>query len=81
VLAVEEYVELSEEGHDRHQAGDLLGAVLDSSRPTVICSHRPVLPDLLDLLHVSEEPLSPAEVVVVHHRKGRVAATERHLPR
>ena len=26
-----------------------------------------------------EEPLSPGEMVVCHHRKGRVVAVERHL--
>jgi 8-oxo-dGTP diphosphatase len=46
----------------------------------VVCSHRPVLPRLFDLLDLSEEPLSPAELVVCHHRRGAVVATERHLP-
>jgi 8-oxo-dGTP pyrophosphatase MutT (NUDIX family)/phosphohistidine phosphatase SixA len=81
VLGVDEYDELSEEGHDKHRAARLLERVLDSTEPTVICSHRPVLPDLFDLLGFAEEPLSPAEVVVAHHRKGRIVATERHLPR
>ena len=80
VLAMEEYDELSEEGHDKHLAATLLERVLDTPEPTVICSHRPVLPDLFDLLGFSEEPLSPAEVVVAHHRKGRIVATERHEP-
>ena len=78
VLEVEQYDELSEEGHDKHAAAELLEKVLATPEPTVLCSHRPVLPDLFDLLGFDEEPLSPAEVVVVHHRHGQVVATERH---
>jgi 8-oxo-(d)GTP phosphatase len=40
-----------------------------------------VLPELFDLLGIAEEPLSPAEVVVAHHRGGEIVATERHLVR
>ena len=42
---------------------------------SVLCSHRPVLPELFGLLGVDEEPLSPGELVVCHHRKG---AARRH---
>ncbi len=45
----------------------------------MLCSHRPVLPQILAELGVTEEPLAPGEMVVCHHRKGRVVATERHL--
>jgi hypothetical protein len=81
VLEVEQYDELSEEGHDKGLAATLLETVLDSREPTVLCSHRPVLPDLFDLLGFEEEPLSPAEIVVAHHRHGHIVATERHLVR
>ena len=36
------------------------------------------LPHLFELLEVSEEPLSTSELVVCHHRRGEVVATERH---
>jgi len=39
-----------------------------------------VLPELFWLLNLEEEPLSPAEMVVCHHRRGRLLATERHHP-
>jgi 8-oxo-dGTP diphosphatase len=42
------------------------------------CTHRPVLPVLLDALGIDTAPLDPAELVVCHHRKGRVVALERH---
>jgi 8-oxo-dGTP diphosphatase len=47
----------------------------------VLCTHRPVLPEVLAALGVTEEPLAPGEMVVCHHRKGRVVAVERHLVR
>lgn len=56
---------------------DLLGR----RESSVICSHRPVLPLIFAELGVEEEPLAPGELVVCHHRKGRVVATERHLVR
>ncbi|MEO7351259.1 MAG: hypothetical protein ABIR34_06065 [Marmoricola sp.] len=46
--------------------------------PSVLCSHRPVLPRLFDLLALSEAPLAPAELIVCHHRSGAIFATERH---
>ena len=44
-----------------------------------MCSHRPVLPGMFDFLGIAEEPLAPAELVVAHHRDGRIVAAERHL--
>jgi 8-oxo-(d)GTP phosphatase len=45
----------------------------------VLCTHRPVLADVYECLDV--EPLGQAtgELVVVHHRRGRVRSVERHL--
>jgi 8-oxo-dGTP pyrophosphatase MutT (NUDIX family)/phosphohistidine phosphatase SixA len=80
VLAIHEVDELSEELFDEQAAATFLDELLNSPGPSVLCSHRPVLPQLFELLGVSEEPLAPAELVVVHHRKGRLVATERHAP-
>ena len=77
-VTVEERPELSEEGYDPATAQALLDELLASGTPSALCSHRPVLPELFALLGQSEEPLSPAELVVCHHRKGEVVATERH---
>ncbi len=79
-LDVEERVELSEEGYEPATAQALLDDLLRSGVPSAVCSHRPVLPELFGLLGQTEEPLSPAELVVCHHRKGQVVATERHRP-
>ncbi|MGN6252643.1 MAG: NUDIX hydrolase [Marmoricola sp.] len=77
---VEECPALSEEGHDPARIADVLEDLLAGRRSAALCTHRPVLPTVLAALGVAEEPLAPGELVVVHHRRGRVVATERHLP-
>ena len=79
------YDELSEEDASVESVVDLvdglLGSDLDSdldSGGAVLCTHRPVLPTVLDALQVPDVFLEPGEMLVVHHRKGRVVATE-HL--
>ena len=44
----------------------------------MLCTHRPVLPSVLDAVGVVTDQLAPGELVVVHHRKGKVAAFERY---
>jgi phosphohistidine phosphatase SixA/8-oxo-dGTP pyrophosphatase MutT (NUDIX family) len=80
VVPLEEVEELSEEGYDEARAQTLLDLLMTAPGSSALCSHRPVLPELFTLLGIDEEPLSPAEMIVVHHRKGRLVATERHLP-
>ncbi|HWU32615.1 MAG TPA: NUDIX domain-containing protein [Marmoricola sp.] len=70
---------LSEERADSEHIGVLLDELLAARESAVVCSHRPVLPEILDHLGIPEEPLAPAEFVVCHHRKGRIVAVERHL--
>ncbi|WP_110181253.1 NUDIX hydrolase [Nocardioides solisilvae] len=82
VLAVEATDALSEE--DATAAGvvalvdelrDALGELDDA---TVLCSHRPVLPAVLDALEVADRPLEKGGMAVVHLRDGEVVATEVH---
>ena len=80
VLPMTELDALSEEGFDEAAAGDLLAELLTTPEPSVLCSHRPALPRIFELLGVEEEPLAPGELVVCHHRKGAIVATERHAP-
>jgi hypothetical protein len=55
--------------------------LLQAREGAVVCSHRPVLPTVLDAVGVTEDVrLEVGEMLVVHHRKGRIVATERHLP-
>ena len=79
LLGLEERDELSEEAYLEPGAVRLLSRLMRREEATVLCSHRPVLPELFELLGITEEPLAPAEVVVVHHRKGSLVASERHL--
>ena len=51
---------------------------MNDTEPTVICSHRPVLPMLVEYLGVDVPDLEPASMLVVHHRKGDILAVELH---
>jgi len=46
-------------------------------RATVLCSHRPLLPELFAALDLDSTALDPADFTVVHHRKGASLAVER----
>lgn len=70
------YDELSEEGATVDGVVDLVDALLDGGEGAVLCTHRPVLPTVLDALRVPEVKLEPGAMLVVHHRKGRVVASE-----
>lgn len=59
----------------RALAADLLA---DLGRPTVVCSHRPVLPWLFDGLGVNDPRLEKGEMAVLHVRDGAVRAVETH---
>ena len=47
--------------------------------PTVICGHRPVLPDVFAALGVADQKLAKGEMAVIHLHRGAVLAIERHL--
>jgi 8-oxo-dGTP diphosphatase len=53
--------------------------LVHSGEDAVLCTHRPVLPAVYDALGIPREPQATGELVVVHHRHGRVVAVERHL--
>jgi len=79
VLPIVEVDELSEEGFDATASAAFLSHLMTTPEPSVLCSHRPVLPRLFDLLGITEEPLAPSELVVCQHRNGELISTERHL--
>jgi 8-oxo-dGTP diphosphatase len=68
--------ELSEEGVSTEGVVELVDALLDAGESAVVCTHRPVLPTLLDVLQLPETSLETGAMLVVHHRKGRIVATE-----
>jgi phosphohistidine phosphatase SixA/8-oxo-dGTP pyrophosphatase MutT (NUDIX family) len=53
-----------------------VAALLDRKKPVVLCSHRPTLPWVFDAIGGDVHELAPGAGVVVHHRKGKVIATE-----
>lgn len=70
---------LAEEGATRKRARNATYDLLDARAPTVAITHRPVLPYVTDALGLDgAEPLTTAELLVVHHRDGDIVATERH---
>ena len=70
---------LSEEAFDEAHVAEDIDRLLSAKTPAALCGHRPGLPFILEHLGVEEEPLDKGELVVCHHRKGRVVATERYL--
>jgi 8-oxo-(d)GTP phosphatase len=90
---------LSEDGARRSpaRAREQMQRLLDRARPVLLCTHRPVLAALLDVVRSScpldvaaavpgENPyLAPGEVLVAHVAvavaPARVVAVERHRPR
>ena len=81
VLPVEAVPGINEDDSSPASIRRTVDGLLALKECAVLCSHRPVLPQIFDALGVEEEPLAPGEFVVCHHRKGRVVATERHLVR
>jgi len=78
VLTASQTVALSEEHVDEDAVQALLDDLLADTEPTVVCSHRPVLPVLLAHLGVDVPALAPASLLVVHHREGEILAAELH---
>lgn len=76
--------ELSEEDATPGGVADAVVDAIDRKAGTVICTHRPVLPIVYDALELRPrqcaDDLEPAEMLVVHLRKGRVVAVERQRP-
>ncbi|MFE6649243.1 NUDIX domain-containing protein [Nocardioides sp. NPDC057772] len=68
---------LSEEGADGGSVSALSADLLrDLAVPTVICTHRPVLPWIFEGLGVRDPKLAKGELVVLHVQEGEVRAVE-----
>lgn len=72
---------LSEEGATAASVLRMVDELSIAEESAVLCTHRPVLPAVFDALGVPDPELAAGGMLVVHLRKGRVAATERHLVR
>jgi 8-oxo-(d)GTP phosphatase len=69
---------LSEEDATREAVAAQVRRLLEDAEPTVLCTHRPLLPWVWAALGVQQHRLEPGHMVVVHHRRGAVLATELH---
>lgn len=87
--------ELTEAGHAEHpsRTAAVIERVLRQARPTVVCTHRPVLPTIIDSVRAVAQPgaalelpredpfLAAGEALMLHTTPGgTVVAIERHLP-
>ncbi len=77
--------QLTEEDADPETVRALLTSLTDalharraSAGGLVVCTHRPVLPMVFDAVGLDDPVLAAGEMVVLHLRKGRVRAAERH---
>jgi 8-oxo-dGTP diphosphatase len=69
---------LSEEDASVESVIEIVDELIHGKESAVLCTHRPVLPFVLDAVGVETEKLAPGELVVVHHRKGELVAFERY---
>ena len=71
--------DLSEEDATEASVQAIVEDLLASREDAVLCTHRPVLPWVYQALGIPREQQATGELVVVHHRRGRPRAIERHL--
>jgi len=67
---------LSEDEASKKSVNAVVGDLFDDARGSVLCTHRPVLPQVFEALGVEDEKLDPGALLVAHHRKGRVLSAE-----
>jgi 8-oxo-(d)GTP phosphatase len=79
-LRVEPDHRLSEEGAEETALVRRLDDLLRRDEPTVVSTHRPVLPRIFTALGVVDPTLLPGAFVVVHHQGRHLHATEHHHP-
>lgn len=68
--------DLSEEDATEKSVITVVEDLLEQPAGVLLCTHRPVLPTVFEALGVKNPKLEPGALLVVHHRKGRVVATE-----
>jgi 8-oxo-(d)GTP phosphatase len=71
---------LSQEDATPGTVQPVVAELLAGDADALLCSHRPVLPLVLESLALPQQPLATAELLVAHVRGGAVVATERHRP-
>lgn len=71
---------LSEEHASQAGVTGVVRDLLARPEPAVLCSHRRALPLVLEALGLPNRPFECAEMLVLHHRSGRILASESHRP-
>jgi 8-oxo-dGTP diphosphatase len=88
-LAQQQEASLSETGYaaQPEQARKRVRSILEAGGRSLICSHRPVVPALLDELlgadqvaSLMENGLPPSALVAIHHLAGELLGIERVDP-
>lgn len=74
----DEVAALSEEHADAGLVAELCDRLVTGRVRALLCTHRPVLPLVWEALGLPDPRLAKGEALVVHHRRGRVVATESH---
>ena len=77
-LKLREHDGLSEEDASTKLVKDIVDELRHAKESSVLCTHRPVLPEVFDALGIPETKLEPGALLVAHLRRGRAVATERH---
>ncbi|RYJ05389.1 MAG: NUDIX hydrolase, partial [Actinomycetales bacterium] len=67
VLSIDADPGLNEDDSTPVTIRSAVAGLMASKENAVICSHRPVLPQIFETLGIEEEPLGPGEMVVCHH--------------
>jgi 8-oxo-dGTP pyrophosphatase MutT (NUDIX family)/phosphohistidine phosphatase SixA len=70
--------DLTEEDATAASVERIVQDVVRGREDTVLCTHRPVLPAVYDALGLEPEAQTTGELVIVHHRRGRVRSVEHH---
>jgi len=80
LVEVERDHRLSEDdGADLVSVRRSIRTLLKGKARAVVCSHRPVLPEIFAAVGLEDPKLKPGGFVVLHHRGGKVKATEQHM--
>lgn len=69
---------LSEEDATPESVLETVDGLIADHKRTVLCTHRPVLPDVFFTLGLADPELEPGQMLVIHHDHGLVVATELH---
>jgi 8-oxo-dGTP diphosphatase len=70
---------LSEEDATDRPVLEIVDDLVQGGEDAVLCTHRPVLPSVYGAIGIPAEEQPTGSLVVVHHRRGRVRAVERHV--